>query len=320
MNDPRKEVSVLIPAFNAGRFIGQAIRSVLDQTFQDFELIIIDDGSTDSTNRIIRSFQDPRIRIIEHEKNLGVCPSRNAGLKAAVGKWIAPLDADDVWHKERLSKLLAVAGDRNDVFVGSDLMLCFSGANNELIPWKSFFHIQGIRGQGLHHVTPADLVRYGLSVLPMFPAEIVRERNIVFVEKFKGHDWLCFLFELFGCRLEYIILNEPLYNYRISSGSDSTRYHSIATQVDACAHLSGLPWLDSKTRSLIRKSGRISKHRLLTVALQEKRWREALICGLSDPYSFVYAIKRLPFWALRQRTVRKMKGRASSVDAADHDS
>ena len=70
------------------------------------------------------------------------------------------MDADYVWHKERLSKLLAVARDRKSVFVGSDLMLCFSGDRNELIPWKTLFDVRGIRAQGLHHVTPADLVRH----------------------------------------------------------------------------------------------------------------------------------------------------------------
>lgn len=73
-----------------------------------------------------------------------------------------------------------------------------------------------------------------------------------------------------------MILNESLYYYRISSGFDSTRYYSIATQVEGCAHLSGLPWLDPETRSLIRKNGRISRHRLFTIALQEKRWNEVL--------------------------------------------
>lgn len=128
------------------------------------------------------------------------------------------------------------------------------------------------------------------------------------------------MFELYECGLEYVILNEPLYYYQISSGSDSTSYHSIATQVEACAQLSGLPWLDPETRSLIKKSGRVSRHRLFTVALQEKRWNEALRRGLSDPLNLVYAIKRLPSWALRQRTVRRMRKRAASADAANHDS
>lgn len=320
MNDPSIEVSVVIPAYNADRFIGQAIRSVLDQTFPDFELIVIDDGSTDATNRIVRGIRDPRVRLIEHKRNMGLCTSRNDGMRAAAGRWIAPMDADDTWHKDRLAKLLAVARDHRNAFVGSDLMLCFSGDRNELIPWRTLFDVRGIRAQALHHVTPADFVKHGLSVLPMFPADIVRDRNIVFVEEYKGHDWLCFLFELFGCGLELVILNEPLYYYRISSGSDSTSYESIATQMDACAYLSGLPWIDRETRSLIRKSGRVSKHRLFTIALREKRWSEALQSGLRDPLSFVYALKRLPSWALRQRTSRRLRKRASSANAANHDS
>jgi glycosyltransferase involved in cell wall biosynthesis len=166
-------VSVLIPPYNAEDFIGQAIESVLGQTYQGFEVIIVDDGSTERTRDRVRKFRDTRIHLIAHEQNKGICEARNTGMAAAQGHWIAPMDADDVWYKERLSKLLEVARDRKDVFVGSDLMLCFSGDRNELIPWRTLFDVRGIRARGHHRVTLADLVRYGLSVLPMFPSDIV---------------------------------------------------------------------------------------------------------------------------------------------------
>ena len=94
-------ITVLMPVFNAEKFIKEAIDSVLTQTFTDFELLIINDGSTDSTVQIINSFSDSRIKLI-HQKNGGVSEALNTGLLAATGKYIARFDADDVCYPERL--------------------------------------------------------------------------------------------------------------------------------------------------------------------------------------------------------------------------
>ena len=83
-----------MPAYNAEKYIAEAIQSVLDQTFQDWELLVIDDGSKDSTAKIVNSFSDPRIVLIQQE-NGGVSVARNAGLDLAKGKYITFLDADD---------------------------------------------------------------------------------------------------------------------------------------------------------------------------------------------------------------------------------
>ena len=73
-------VSIMMPAYNAGKYIGRAIESVLAQTYENWELIIVDDCSTDNTYEIAASYKDPRIRILRHEQNMGVGPSRNDAL------------------------------------------------------------------------------------------------------------------------------------------------------------------------------------------------------------------------------------------------
>ena len=100
-------VSVLIPAWNVAPWIAETLRSVLAQTVADFECIIVDDGSTDSTAQVVLSFTDPRIRLIRQE-NLGVSAARNRALDEAKGRFIAFLDADDFWEPRFLEKLLAV--------------------------------------------------------------------------------------------------------------------------------------------------------------------------------------------------------------------
>jgi glycosyltransferase involved in cell wall biosynthesis len=100
-------VSIILPTYNGGRFIGQAIESVLKQSFEDFELLVIDDGSTDETPEIIYHFseRDPRIIYLNNDKNLGIQKSLNRGMREAKGEYIARIDDDDVWiDKDKLRK------------------------------------------------------------------------------------------------------------------------------------------------------------------------------------------------------------------------
>lgn len=101
MNLTSPPVTVLMPAYNAAEYIREAIDSVLRQTFTDFELLIINDGSEDETEAIIRSYTDPRIRLFSQE-NQGVAGALNYGLQHARGKYIARFDADDICYPERL--------------------------------------------------------------------------------------------------------------------------------------------------------------------------------------------------------------------------
>ena len=103
-------VSIIIPTYNCARLIGRAIESVLNQTYRDFELVIVDDGSTDNTEEIIKEFQkkDERIKYICHDKNKGGSAARNTGIKVARGEYIAFQDSDDEWLPGKLKKQMEV--------------------------------------------------------------------------------------------------------------------------------------------------------------------------------------------------------------------
>jgi glycosyltransferase involved in cell wall biosynthesis len=104
MNQPLPLVSIIMPAYNASQYIAESIQSVLSQTYSEFELIIINDASTDNTFDIAHSFEleSERVFLISLTKNLGVSESRNIGLKCASGRFVAFLDADDLWYPNKL--------------------------------------------------------------------------------------------------------------------------------------------------------------------------------------------------------------------------
>jgi len=107
------QVSVVMPAFNAAKTISIAIQSVLDQTITNWELLIINDGSTDNTLEVIAQFNDPRISTIT-QVNQGVAAARNTGLRQARGRYIAFLDSDDLWLPEKLQKQLSIFAKSTD--------------------------------------------------------------------------------------------------------------------------------------------------------------------------------------------------------------
>jgi glycosyltransferase involved in cell wall biosynthesis len=104
-------VSIVIPTYNRARSIGHSIKSVLNQTYQDFEVIIVDDGSTDNTKEVVGNFNDERVRYIRHEENKGEAAARNTGIKFAGGKYIAFQDSDDEWLPEKLAKQIELFKD-----------------------------------------------------------------------------------------------------------------------------------------------------------------------------------------------------------------
>lgn len=114
MHDQNPKVSVVIPTYNRSHLIARAIQSVLDQTYQDLEIIIVDDGSTDSTEEIVKSFKNDNIIYIQHNINKGPSAARNTGIKASKGEYIAFQDSDDEWLPEKLEKQI-------DVFCNSPL-------------------------------------------------------------------------------------------------------------------------------------------------------------------------------------------------------
>lgn len=145
-------ITVILPVYNGERFLNETIDSILNQTFQDFEVIIIDDCSQDQSYNIIQSYaqQDERIVIIKNEKNLGIAPSRNKALSIAKGCYIALINQDDINFPERFSKQIDYLTHHPDIYVlgtsyigidenGSELGIRTYPDSPGLMQWALFF-------------------------------------------------------------------------------------------------------------------------------------------------------------------------------------
>lgn len=133
------EISVVITAYNKGRHIRRTVDSVLSQTFEDFEVIIIDDGSTDNTREIIASISDIRIRYI-YQPNSGLPASaRNKGMDLSQGKYIALLDGDDYWHEEKLKRCKDLLDNMPEIsLVCHNIAFIYHGKTLKIIKFGPF--------------------------------------------------------------------------------------------------------------------------------------------------------------------------------------
>lgn len=134
-------VSVIMPTYNHGKLIGNAIESVLNQTFQNYEIIIIDNYSEDNTKEIINSYNDTRIKYLKFRNNGIIAASRNLGIKESKGEWVAFLDSDDVWYPSKLEKVKQVIIANPEV-----ILVCHNerqinnGVPGRILPCGPFFN------------------------------------------------------------------------------------------------------------------------------------------------------------------------------------
>jgi len=130
-------LTVIIPVYNASRYLSDAITSILSQTCRNLELVIINDGSTDNSMQVVQSFPDDRIRYFENEKNRGIVFSRNRGVKEARGAFVGMLDADDIAYPEKFEKQIAFLKENPEFgFVGSWARLIDENGNRLKGGWK----------------------------------------------------------------------------------------------------------------------------------------------------------------------------------------
>lgn len=217
------QVSVVMPAYNAERFIRFAIRSALAQTLRDLELIVIDDGSSDATVAIVEeeAALDPRVVLLRMERNSGPGAARNRGFTVGRGRWIALLDSDDLMAPDRLERLIDL-GERLNTDMVADNLVRFASLDGALIPHlaeDSDFTLDAARYlrlnlfyEGSHH--------HGL-LQPVIRTEALRRSGQAYNEQLRmmSDDELHVRLLLEGLRMH--VHNRPTYFYRLHEGGIS---------------------------------------------------------------------------------------------------
>lgn len=208
-------ISVVIPTYNYGRFIWDAIASVFAQTHPAAEVIVIDDGSTDETESVVRGFSEPITYI--RQKNLGVCAARNLGIENSFGELIAFLDADDTWLPNKLDKQVAKFSEDPEIGLVHCGMREFDDKTGKTIA----YHITG--GEGW---VAEELALWEKPVIVGPGGSIVVRRDVIedvggFDPRLKnGEDWEFCL--RIATKYKVGFVAEPLVNYR-NHGKNATK-------------------------------------------------------------------------------------------------
>ncbi|WKA53973.1 glycosyltransferase family 2 protein [Planococcus shixiaomingii] len=207
----RPLISVIMPAYNAENYIEDAINSVLSQSYEEWELIIIDDCSSDKTLKIAEklSNNDSRLKLIKNSKNIGVSETRNKAINLALGEWIAFLDSDDLWENAKLEKQIAHANKvgASFVFTGSSYI------NKEGKPFKGVFEV------------PESVDFNKLKRQNVIPCSSVLVRKECFetirMERDNMHEDYAAWLRILKSGILAFGVNEPLLVYRLSVSSKS---------------------------------------------------------------------------------------------------
>jgi glycosyltransferase involved in cell wall biosynthesis len=237
-------------AYNRGYIIGEAIESALNQTYGDFQMIVVDDGSSDDTAEVVKRFRSDKINYIRHERNRGVSAAGNTGIKAATGDVIAHLDSDDVWKPEMLSRLVDVL--KNHPRVGA-----------------VFCDVEVARGKSVSSITS------GMRAFPRLLALHARSNSDVFA--FSSREmYVCLLEEVPIKPTAMLIRRNVLealggYNESWSSGEDWELYLRISKHYGfgyVNRKLATMRVLDDSTLSKFQEADKAS---LLQLVISEKK-------------------------------------------------
>ncbi len=203
-------VSIIMPSYNTGKYIAESIKSVQAQTYENWELIIVDDCSKDNTDSVVAEFQDKRIVYLKNEVNSGAAVSRNRALREAKGRWIAFLDSDDLWLPEKLEKQVSFMRENG---------YAFSYTNYMEINEKS--EPTGVKVTGPKHITKRGMYNYCWPgcLTVMYDANVVGLIQIQDIKK--NNDYAMWL--KVCKKADCYLLDEELAMYRRGrSGSIST--------------------------------------------------------------------------------------------------
>jgi succinoglycan biosynthesis protein ExoO len=307
-------VSVILPAYNAEKYIGEAIESVLKQTYPYFELIVVDDGSKDNTADVVKSFNDNRIHLIQQLENKGVSEARNTGMEYAKGRWFAHIDADDQWLPERLEELIKIQLESGDgYFVADDSIVCFDTPTG-LREWDSSFKLfYGIKpGEKKLELSLFDFLKLKAPLIhPLIPAKPIIYAGLKYNPMTKGIEDFEFNCNLFRIGLKLKLYTKAFYLYRLTPGSITDQQDFLKWKILTLKSLIGNEGFTTEEKSLFKdlllETEKEKDYRQFSYALKSKQWSKVLSLFLKHPLLLIQLLIHLPH-SLRYRITAKIYG------------
>jgi glycosyltransferase involved in cell wall biosynthesis len=230
--DRPMKVSIIIRTYNRGYIIGEAIQSALRQTLDDFEIIVVDDGSSDDTADVVERFRSEKIRYIRHDGNLGVSAAGNTGIKAAQGEFIAHLDSDDMWSPDLLARLVAVLQQYDEVAAAFSDVEVHRGTQISSIvgSMRAFPKLLASRGDGsdVFLFSSREMYLCLLEEVPIKPTALLVRRRVLdeiggYDEAWRsGEDWELYL--RIAKRYGFGYVNRKLAVMRVLADSTLAKY------------------------------------------------------------------------------------------------
>lgn len=208
-----KLVSVLMPVYNGELYIREAINSILNQTYTNFELIIVNDASDDKTGEIIKTLHDPRIRVFQNNQRLGLAANRNKSLSLATGDYIAILDADDISYKYRLELQVQFLNEHAKYSVCGSWAVVIDGTGKKVAQWH---FPQDAKSIAARFYIQFPLVHSSV----MYRKSVVQKASLTYDAKFAPAEDYDFCFKLMKKHFAYI-LPRNLVKYRLHNTNSS---------------------------------------------------------------------------------------------------
>lgn len=286
--------SIIIPAYNTARYIDTCLESILNQTYTSFEVIIVDDASTDSTEEKIKKYSDPRIHFLKHTTNKGPGAARNTAIMHSSGVWLVCVDSDDWLTKDRLQEIHDYVQKNIVDIVADDNYLV---KNESDIPKETLFSKLGIT---VFHkpISLSYQLTYTPAIHPCIRKEFLQKNNLTFSEETSGCEdyglWARSI--LYGARIHYI--KKPLYFYRQRIDSltkDKEKvFNSLITNTQIAIMVTNNPnYKDLLQKKLNETHHKKKIYQLWQSIIVDKKIFSALVLVRYSPFILIFFVKKI---------------------------
>lgn len=258
------KVSIIVPCYNSAKFINSCIKAIAGQAYKDYELILVNDGSTDGTAEILDSLPEGNIRVI-HKPNGGVSSARNAGLEVAKGEWIMFVDVDDKIKSDGLESMLSLASNDCDIVFAGYEMYDNKELKNKIPTLRESVAMPLMLARELF--APTDYNYLGFPWAKLFRRSVIEDKHIRFNEAIKYNEDRLFTFTFLSYAKKGAYTTKPVYEYNLHGGNamaaiEGPNFWKFETDLDAFVEMSNIaPRFNSTEITRLVRLGSITSYR-----------------------------------------------------------